>query len=200
MQKGRRGPATGRERFASPHGRRQTVFRRQAKFRPGPPWCRRARGGGGRGESACGATMERMRIGGTRCGAVGGANGVEGVRRAGAAMAVCGTLVVSLAACGGSAETGRAGKGDTDSGDRAGRSEARKADPTRIPDVGDRLQKRIPADSRQVVAVYGEGVNDADSKIVITEHGISPTLLLGSFPVSVSTENNGHKVKDAKPT
>jgi hypothetical protein len=33
-----------------------------------------------------------------------------------------------------------------------------------------------------------------NAKIIITEHGISPTLLLGSLPVSVSSEN------DAKPT
>ncbi len=49
------------------------------------------------------------------------------------------------------------------------------ADPTRttrIPDVGDRLQRRIPADSRQVVAVYGEGRNSADSVVVLyTKHG-----------------------------
>jgi len=31
-----------------------------------------------------------------------------------------------------------------------------------------------------------------NAKIIITEHGISPTLLLGSLPVSVSNE------KDAK--
>jgi regulator of protease activity HflC (stomatin/prohibitin superfamily) len=34
-----------------------------------------------------------------------------------------------------------------------------------------------------------------NAKIVITEHGISPTLLLGSLPVSVAAENNGHTVK-----
>ena len=34
-----------------------------------------------------------------------------------------------------------------------------------------------------------------NGKIVITEHGISPTLLLGSLPVSVSAEkNNGREV------
>ena len=33
-----------------------------------------------------------------------------------------------------------------------------------------------------------------NAKIVITEHGISPTLLLGSLPVSISTEKNGHEV------
>jgi hypothetical protein len=32
-----------------------------------------------------------------------------------------------------------------------------------------------------------------NAKIIITEHGICPTLLLGSLPVSVSNE------KDAKP-
>ncbi|HEX2973484.1 MAG TPA: SPFH domain-containing protein [Tepidisphaeraceae bacterium] len=34
-----------------------------------------------------------------------------------------------------------------------------------------------------------------NAKIVITEHGISPTLLLGSLPVSVAAENNGHTGK-----
>jgi regulator of protease activity HflC (stomatin/prohibitin superfamily) len=33
-----------------------------------------------------------------------------------------------------------------------------------------------------------------NSKIVITEHGISPTLLLGSFPITVASESNGRKV------
>lgn len=33
-----------------------------------------------------------------------------------------------------------------------------------------------------------------NAKIVITEHGISPTLLLGSLPVSVSNEKNGRIV------
>ncbi len=39
--------------------------------------------------------------------------------------------------------------------------------PTRIPGVGDRLHKRIPADSRQVVAVYGDGRNSADATLVL---------------------------------
>ncbi|MFJ6698906.1 L,D-transpeptidase family protein [Streptomyces sp. NPDC091272] len=37
----------------------------------------------------------------------------------------------------------------------------------RIPDVGDRLQARIPADSRQVVAVYGESRNSPDATVVL---------------------------------
>lgn len=37
-----------------------------------------------------------------------------------------------------------------------------------------------------------------NAKVIITEHGISPTLLLGSLPVTVASENNGRKVTDAK--
>ncbi len=33
-----------------------------------------------------------------------------------------------------------------------------------------------------------------NAKIVITEHGIHPTLLLGSLPVSIKTEKNGHEI------
>jgi regulator of protease activity HflC (stomatin/prohibitin superfamily) len=33
-----------------------------------------------------------------------------------------------------------------------------------------------------------------NAKIVITEHGISPTLLLGSLPVNITNEKNGHVV------
>jgi regulator of protease activity HflC (stomatin/prohibitin superfamily) len=33
-----------------------------------------------------------------------------------------------------------------------------------------------------------------NTKVVITEHGISPTLLLGSMPIGVSSDENGHKV------
>jgi regulator of protease activity HflC (stomatin/prohibitin superfamily) len=32
-----------------------------------------------------------------------------------------------------------------------------------------------------------------NAKVVITEHGISPTLLLGSLPVSVSSDENGRE-------
>jgi len=33
-----------------------------------------------------------------------------------------------------------------------------------------------------------------NTKVVITEHGISPTLLLGSMPIGVSSDENGHRV------
>jgi hypothetical protein len=37
-----------------------------------------------------------------------------------------------------------------------------------------------------------------NAKIVITEHGISPTLLLGSLPVTVSSETNSKNVSTVK--
>lgn len=37
-----------------------------------------------------------------------------------------------------------------------------------------------------------------NSKVVITEHGISPTLLLGSLPISLPGKRNGTKVREAK--
>jgi L,D-peptidoglycan transpeptidase YkuD (ErfK/YbiS/YcfS/YnhG family) len=42
----------------------------------------------------------------------------------------------------------------------------------RIPDIGERLRSRIPAGSRQVLAVHGEGVDSADATVVLyTRHG-----------------------------
>jgi hypothetical protein len=35
-------------------------------------------------------------------------------------------------------------------------------------------------------------------KILITEHGISPTLLLGSLPISLPGKRNGNKVRETK--
>ncbi|GGQ49100.1 lipoprotein [Streptomyces ruber] len=86
--------------------------------------------------------------------------------RARAAAAVCGALVMSLAGCGGTdGGSGTQGQGAT--GGPTGRARAGTVGLERIPDVGDRLQRRIPDDSRQVVAVYGEGENDADSTVVL---------------------------------
>ncbi|MFV0137417.1 hypothetical protein ACLGIH_30210 [Streptomyces sp. HMX87] len=41
------------------------------------------------------------------------------------------------------------------------------AGPTRLPGIGERYRQRIPAASRQVVAVYGDGRNSADSTVVL---------------------------------
>ena len=93
-------------------------------------------------------------------------------------MAALGSLVAAvtaLSACGGGERGDSAGVGSA--GNAApGRDPARAAtapaDPTRIPEVGDRLQRRIPAESRQVVAVYGEGRDSADATVVLyTKHG-----------------------------
>ncbi|WP_443046392.1 hypothetical protein [Streptomyces sp. DSM 40750] len=120
-----------------------------------------------------------MRIGGTRHGrtggpsdadCAGGAGVVRDAARVRLAAVVCGALVMSLAACGGSGDANNGAKADanaTKSGGGADRADAQTDDLTRIPDVGDRLQKQIPAESRQVVAVYGEGEDDADATVVL---------------------------------
>ncbi|MEU1038501.1 hypothetical protein [Streptomyces sp. NPDC005907] len=96
--------------------------------------------------------------------------GTSGSVRKGVAAAACGVLLLSLSACGGSGG-GSGSKGDGGSAGKAGGAEARTVDLKRIPDVGDRLYKQIPANSRQVVAVYGEGKDSADSTVVLyTKH------------------------------
>ncbi len=104
--------------------------------------------------------MDGMRIG-----------GVKDAVRAGVAAAACGVLLMSLSACGGSDGGGKA-KADGAAAARTDRAKARTTDLKAIPDVGDRLQSRIPATSRQVVAVYGDGRNAIGSTIVLyTKHG-----------------------------
>ncbi|MBU6530618.1 hypothetical protein [Streptomyces mayonensis] len=96
--------------------------------------------------------------------------GSGGVRRSVVAVAALGSLltVTAVTGCGGSPgdgpDAGAGGSGST--AGKAGRSTA-PADPTRIPGVGDRLQQRIPGDSSQVVAVYGDGKDSADSTVVL---------------------------------
>jgi L,D-peptidoglycan transpeptidase YkuD (ErfK/YbiS/YcfS/YnhG family) len=79
------------------------------------------------------------------------------------ATAACGAMLMSLAACGGSGGAG-ADPGPTG---KSGRTGARTSDLRAVPDIGARLREQIPAESRQVVAVYGEGRNDADSTVVL---------------------------------
>ncbi|MFG2637263.1 L,D-transpeptidase family protein [Streptomyces sp. NPDC048362] len=81
--------------------------------------------------------------------------------------AVCGALsVISLTGCGGSGHKGAAAHGGSD--DTRPHETALK----RVPGIGDRLWKRVPADSRQVVAVYGAGRNSPDSTVALfTRHG-----------------------------
>lgn len=75
-----------------------------------------------------------------------------------AALVLALTLTATLTACGGGATEEKR--------DRArGGSAEREPDPTRIPGVGDPLQKKIPREARQVVAVHGEGRNSADATV-----------------------------------
>ncbi|MFE6157493.1 L,D-transpeptidase family protein [Streptomyces sp. NPDC056486] len=86
---------------------------------------------------------------------------IAGAVRAVAAFAACGVLLTSC------------GSGDDGAKDDAGTDQANRAEPSattdlkRIPDVGDRLRNKIPGNSRQVVAVYGEGEDSAKSTVVL---------------------------------
>ncbi|MET7730236.1 L,D-transpeptidase family protein [Streptomyces sp. NPDC005402] len=91
-----------------------------------------------------------------------------GARRAVVTATVLGALLIPLGGCG--------GPGPAHTGDTRTRAAATPADdpaykpadrPTRIPDVGDRLQRRIPAASRQVVAVYGDDKDSPDATVVL---------------------------------
>ncbi|MFB7241110.1 L,D-transpeptidase family protein [Streptomyces populi] len=91
----------------------------------------------------------------------------NGAMRTGLVAMVCGAVAVTLSACGGPEGGGGSGA-KSHAGGRGGTARtSAPADPTRIPDVGDRIQRQIPSNSRQVVAVYGEGKDSADSTVVL---------------------------------
>ncbi|WP_308288522.1 hypothetical protein [Streptomyces macrolidinus] len=100
--------------------------------------------------------------------------------RSGSVAAACGVLLVSLAACGGpkgdgqrlehggpGSRGGSASVPGAEPGSRGGSASAPAAGPTRIPGIGDWLYGQIPTDSRQVVAVYGDGEDSPNSTIVL---------------------------------
>ncbi|MFH8369926.1 hypothetical protein [Streptomyces sp. NPDC018031] len=73
-----------------------------------------------------------------------------------------------IAGCGGSGDQGDPGGGRSRTATpEAAPGGSRTAGTTRIPGVGDALHSRIPAGSRQVVAVYGKGVNSAEATVVL---------------------------------
>ncbi|UXY26088.1 L,D-transpeptidase family protein [Streptomyces sp. HUAS TT20] len=93
---------------------------------------------------------------------------IDGVRRVVVVVAALGTFLTALSACGTAAHD----VGEPEGAGHAGPSRTVSQDPTRIPDVGDLLQRRIPAESGQVVAVYGKGKDSAESTVVLyTRHG-----------------------------
>ncbi|WP_043259551.1 L,D-transpeptidase family protein [Streptomyces hokutonensis] len=96
-----------------------------------------------------------------------------GTRRAMVAMAALGSLLTmtTLSACG-STETRHADGREGRPGPQAAHPRKAVAVRTRIPDVGDRLHRDIPAESRQVLAVYGDGKDSPYSTAVLfTKHG-----------------------------
>ncbi|MFE7853126.1 L,D-transpeptidase family protein [Streptomyces sp. NPDC057403] len=88
----------------------------------------------------------------------------NGAPRAAIALAATTTLLALLAACG----DGRYGGPSRQDGRTGAAGKAADAPAHRgIPGVGARLARRIPADAGQVVAVYGEGRDSPDSKVVL---------------------------------
>jgi regulator of protease activity HflC (stomatin/prohibitin superfamily) len=69
-----------------------------------------------------------------------------------------------------------------------------KAEAIRL--VNEAAEKYIVGNAQQLKQIeMTETALRDNAKIVITEHGISPTLLLGSLPVNVTREQNGREVK-----
>ncbi len=122
--------------------------------------------------------------------------------RSRAVVAACGVILMSLSACGCSEGDGHRTRGSgagsratggapaptagpsgkpggaaaptADPSGKAGGPASSTADPGRIPGVGDRLHRHIPADSRQVVVVYGDDEDSPDCTIVLyTKRGSS---------------------------
>ncbi|MFF0744773.1 L,D-transpeptidase family protein [Streptomyces sp. NPDC004111] len=87
------------------------------------------------------------------------------------AGAVAGLLL--LTSCGGGS-----GDGDGTGARPHGAAKKPSASPTsgldRIPDLGDRIRARIPADSRQVVVVYGAAKDSADATVVLYDRETGP--------------------------
>ncbi|MET7685011.1 hypothetical protein [Streptomyces sp. NPDC005423] len=97
-----------------------------------------------------------------------------GTRRATVAMAALVSLLTTLSACGNAPPAHYGGRGAGASGREVAPSSRPALDRTRIPGVGDRLWRRIPGDSGQVLVVYGEGKDSPYSTAVLfTRYGSS---------------------------
>ncbi|MEU6812668.1 L,D-transpeptidase family protein [Streptomyces sp. NPDC046831] len=107
-----------------------------------------------------------------------------GVKRATVAAATCGLLLTSLAACGDQREEVSRGAEPKAGGTAATirPSPSQPSQPPRVPGVGARLWQRVPADTRQVVAVYGESEDSPDSTLVLYEKRGSQWELTAGWP------------------
>ncbi|MFF9127096.1 L,D-transpeptidase family protein [Streptomyces sp. NPDC014889] len=91
----------------------------------------------------------------------------SGALRTAAVVAVGGALAMSLTACGAPGHRRVAGHGGP-----AEHRPGRRSSPSRVPGIGDRMWHRVPAGSRQVVAVYGAGPDSPYSTVeFFTGHG-----------------------------
>lgn len=116
---------------------------------------------------------------------------IKSVRRAAAVTAMAlGAVLMALSACGGPESGGGAKNGVPGAPGRAA-GEGRAAqprpavpvgDPTALPGVGERLRAEIPADSSQVLAVYGEGQDSADAMVVLYSLRGDGWRPVGSWP------------------
>ncbi|ARP70200.1 hypothetical protein LK06_009765 [Streptomyces pluripotens] len=88
-------------------------------------------------------------------------------------MAACGTLLtVTLTACGSASGHESGHSGAAARGGHVDDAPPKNTVLKRVPGIGNRLWQRVPADSRQVVAVYGAGKNSPDSTVVLfSKHG-----------------------------
>ncbi|WP_240799332.1 L,D-transpeptidase family protein [Streptomyces sp. A0958] len=91
---------------------------------------------------------------------------IAGAVRVVVSAAACGVLLTTLTSCGDGQDTKKGGAHQSAAAEK-GEQKKRTTGLKRIPDVGDRLQSQIRADSRQVVAVYGAGKDSADSTVVL---------------------------------
>ncbi|MEU6477016.1 L,D-transpeptidase family protein [Streptomyces sp. NPDC047017] len=95
-----------------------------------------------------------------------------GVRRATVALATCGMFLTTLAACSGSRTEVRHGDVPRPGGPSGAARPSPTAKPARVPGVGERLWQRVPAGTRQILTVYGDGKNDPNGTVVLYEkHG-----------------------------
>ncbi|MFJ5029936.1 L,D-transpeptidase family protein [Streptomyces sp. NPDC088560] len=84
-----------------------------------------------------------------------------------AAAVTIGAVLATLSGCGSDGSSGPVDTGGAQGLRAPGVAALPATDPTRIPDVGERLQRRIPADTGQVLAVYGEGEDSPDATAVL---------------------------------
>ncbi|MEU6377183.1 L,D-transpeptidase family protein [Streptomyces sp. NPDC046909] len=101
---------------------------------------------------------------------------------------ICGILLAALSACGGTNERHTATSAARPTATAPTGIPKTGIPKTGLPDIGARLQRRVPAASRQVVAVYGDGKESPDATVVLYEKRGPAWERLRSWPA-----HNGKK-------